>query len=130
MGYDIKMFVGERVTIEGCKHDRLIVIGMVNLCHVSGGVYKLSNKSHNPEQNEGLQSISFDSECFCNDNIVELDYYDMPMYPVSLGDALVTLKKENKVEQYRRYELAINLLETIDGQFKEEEDIVVIFFGC
>jgi len=117
----------------GTSHDGwLSTVAEVDLCVCfNDPVARLVGLSHDVEKNEKAgNKARYIYSAFDGDKKVEKDCYNNKMYPIAGVVVLQALKQANKKKYYRRYDMAIGLLEAaIKGFEKHGEKIIVLFYG-
>ena len=131
MGYEVRMKIGN-VSSSGF----ISSIAEVDLCKIGDDrIDQLVQDSQNPEKNISGKPVYFYG-ADGNTQITE-DRYGKRMYPVSAKVVLNTFKKEMKENkesaEYRRYKMALVLLESVVKNFSKKlnsyDHPYVIFFG-
>lgn len=116
MGYEVRMYYGEKL---GHVSDGWVsVVGMVDLCKIGRGKVSEINSKDGPE--------GFIYADDGNTHITE-DCYGSKIRIHPAKDFLKALKADNKVEKYRRYDIAIAALTAALKGFGD--DLVVVLYG-
>jgi hypothetical protein len=120
MGYEVKMFLVEHYDSDETKPTYAGIVGMVDLCKISNGkIAQLDGKR--PEAPE-LYIYAEDG----NTRTLE-DSYGHNLGVYNPNEVLAALKRDNTPEKYRRYDMAIGLLEATIPVFGDE--LKVVFYG-
>lgn len=116
MGYETKIYIS-RVEDDGyCSQ-----IAMVDLSKCGQGKFATLVKESTPATPEYFL-------LFGDDDKVDKDMYDSPLSCMSATDALFALRQDNERDPYRRFNIAIAMIEqAIDGF--SEESIKIIGYG-
>lgn len=103
-----------------------MTIAMVDLCKCNGLVGALISKSHKEETvSRGIMFNTTDGNRY-----ISLDQYNDPMYLISSEEVLEVIKKEHESSAYRRYDMAIRLLESILLNFDTaNQPTYIMFYG-
>jgi hypothetical protein len=131
MGYETKMYLAESQAeiIPGEKRYAKIV-GMIDLCKVGGGEFmSLREKCLDSQAGESTHYFYADD----GDTQITEDCYGDPIVELDPEEVLRALKTDNTNEPYRRFEVAIGMLEKFTQYFEgnKEDSIypVVLTFG-
>jgi hypothetical protein len=124
MGYESKLVVVQKSDLspnEDCKGKVWAAkIAEVRLCKINYDVLEKIRKY--PVTN------CYYYEHRVEDAILE-DYYDKELTEVPLKDMIAILKDADAMNNYRRYKIAIGLLESFNDDDWDTNDIVVLHFG-
>lgn len=128
MGYDIKMYIG-RTTIDvpglgdGDKKNPgyFNPYAMVDLAVVGSTV---CNELQKLKNNSCLHVYFYSPD---GNTKVKKDSYDDALKVIPFDKVLEILKKSNRKEKYRRFDMAIALMEAMVGKFYKNELGVVLF---
>lgn len=128
MGYDIKMYIG-RTTMEipilgnGKKKNPAYFnpYAMVDLAVVGNTAY---NELQKLKDNSFLHAYFYAPN---GNTKVMKDSYDDALKVIPFDKVLEILKKSNKKEKYRRFDMAIALMKAMVGKFSTDELGVVLF---
>jgi hypothetical protein len=126
MGYEVELYIGERD--EQFRHidsvDYLRVIATVELCK-PGYNSKIYSLSHNKDIGTPVFIYGSDG----NTKITE-DCYSKPLKSIPIADVIKAIKYDNKHELYRRFIIALELLQSIDENWKGDKyPPEVVLFG-
>jgi len=131
MGYETKMYLAESSPglMQGEKRYAKI-IGMIDLCKVGGGEFmSLRQKCLDNQKGEATQYFYADD----GDTQITKDCYGDPIVELDPEEVLRAIKIDNINEPYRRFALAIGMLEKFTQYFEgnKEDSIypVVLTFG-
>ena len=122
MGYEVKLYVGENCgdAVRDEKSGAFFsVIGMVDLCKPGRG--EVSDLS---EQATGAPVYLYSDD---GNTKLTHDRYDKRLTAVPVADVLAAIKAENAGLAYRRYDMAIAMLEAAQHQFGDR--LCCVMFG-
>lgn len=158
MGYEIRMSVMEKYHLDNTEYSSGSKIGMLELSKIGGGalddlireyrnssnpdkwglfgdvainetIYNIRNKSKRKDEFVGMsdEDLKYILE-LAGDSELKKDYYDDDLIGIPATKVLEALKENNEKDTYRRYRIAITLLESVLNEF-DKEDIYCVFFG-
>ena len=105
-------------------------IAMVDLCKCGGLVSSLISNGHHDPLKERTNSRGIMWDTFDGNKYISVDQYGDPMYLIPSKEVLEVLKKEQEIRPYRRYDMAIKLLESTIFHFDlANHPTYVMFFG-
>ncbi len=122
MGYEIKLHIGTIYKFDHTKRSWFQEIAMVDLCKpgYQSKIFELSTLV----EKEKVYLYASNG----NTHIIK-DMYDKQLTAINAGVVLSTLKEDNQKEPYRRFEIAIALLETMLKDNEWKENLKVVLFG-
>ena len=123
MGYEIKIIVGTKSLISSDPAAYLQVIGEIDLCKpgYDSNIYLLNK--NNRTFPKGYTYHSDGNTKMIVDSYGE----DLLHYPIDI--VLESLKKDCKADNYRRFKVARDFLESIKKNFSENEEITCFLYG-
>lgn len=122
MGYEIKLHIGTTFRFKNTKRSWFQEVAMVDLCKpgYDSEIYQLSLF----ESAEKIYLYASNG----NTHIIK-DMYDKSLTAVDATIVLDALKRDNKKNPYRRFEIAVALLEAMIQDMEWKENLKVVLFG-
>lgn len=134
MGYETKIFLCERLTFPRASlNESFIKIAMVDLSKVGGGelseVFQRGRERTQQRVKDGGEPPYAEwrscQKCETEDPIIKDPYGDY-LGVNTADEVLVAMKRANEKEQYRRFDIAIAMIEAAQGKFR---DLVILSYG-
>jgi len=121
MGYETRIYIS-RVDSDGYCNQ----IAMIDLCKCGDGAFATLVKKSTPSEPKHYLYVGTDKDG--DENKIDTDMYDSPLSCMDATKALEALRIDNLNVAYRRFTIAIALIEkAIDGF--GEDDIKIVGFG-
>lgn len=117
MGYEIKIFVGQ--FNNNHPEGYFSPVAMVDICKpgYESEVYKISKEPGTP---------CFFYELDGNTKVTE-DRYQKRLGVIDLDSVTKSLRQDSKRDEYRRFKIALDVLESVKSRFKDDEIGCVLF---